>query len=172
MKKILSIIGVISLIGTSTTSLIACNTPQYSEEKLKEQKEKHKIDTNNENIKNHLEWIAPQEKPFNKIDNKWYYVTWRGNKNHNWRIINFKHNELKIGKIFDKYNKYTLELREETGYPFYFTLYVRYSSSWAPADWESYNGAGTYFKSVYRWNLDTNEPNLIVDENSNVKVNE
>lgn len=40
MKKLLSIIGVISLIGTSTTSLVACNTPQYSEDELKKRKRK------------------------------------------------------------------------------------------------------------------------------------
>ncbi|WP_338992690.1 lipoprotein [Spiroplasma endosymbiont of Seladonia tumulorum] len=48
MKKILSIIGTITLIGTSTTSLVACNTNialQYTEEQLKELKEKNKINT-------------------------------------------------------------------------------------------------------------------------------
>ncbi|WP_374697097.1 hypothetical protein [Spiroplasma endosymbiont of Polydrusus formosus] len=29
---------------------------------------------------------------------------------------------------------------------------------------------GSHFKSIYRWNLYTQEPNLILDENSNVKV--
>ena len=31
---------------------------------------------------------------------------------------------------------------------------------------------GSYFKTVYRWNLDKQEPNLIIDENGNAKVNE
>ncbi|WFH00612.1 lipoprotein [Spiroplasma citri] len=83
MKKILSLLGAITLIGTSTTSLVACNT-QYSEDELKELKEKNKIDTADENIKNNLEWIAPQEKPFNEVDNKYYYVVWRGNENEEW----------------------------------------------------------------------------------------
>ncbi|MFU0252472.1 lipoprotein [Spiroplasma sp. Moj] len=173
MKKIINILGTITLIGLSTTSLVACNTPQeYTPEELEKLKEENKINTVNQEIKDNLEWIVPQEKPFNKVDNKYYYVVWRGDKNDNWRIVNFKHTELKIGKIFDKYNnKYTLELRQETGYPFYFTLYVRYSSSWAPADWESYNN-GTYFKSVYSWDLlDKPEPDLVIDNGGNVKVN-
>lgn len=43
MKKILSILGTITLIATSTTSLIACNTQQkYTPEELQELKEKNK----------------------------------------------------------------------------------------------------------------------------------
>ncbi|KAF0851802.1 lipoprotein [Spiroplasma poulsonii] len=87
MKKILSLLGTITLIGTSTTSLVACNTSQYSEEQLKKQKEKYKIDTKD----GILEWIAPQEKPFNQIDNKWYFVVWKTN---NWNITKFKNNTL------------------------------------------------------------------------------
>ncbi|AXF96465.1 lipoprotein [Spiroplasma phoeniceum] len=69
MKKILSLLGTITLLGTSTTSLVACNTAQeYTPEELKELKEKNKIDTADENIKNNLEWIAPQEKSFNTVD--------------------------------------------------------------------------------------------------------
>jgi hypothetical protein len=47
MKKILSILSIISLIGTSTTSLTSCNTPQYTEIKLKELKDKNNIKTKN-----------------------------------------------------------------------------------------------------------------------------
>ncbi|WP_425378773.1 lipoprotein [Spiroplasma endosymbiont of Polydrusus pterygomalis] len=164
MKKILSIIGVISLIGTSTTSLIACNTPQYSEEKLKEQKEKHKIDTNNENIKNHLEWIAPQEKPFNEVDNKWYYVVCRGNKNDIWEIAKFKNNfkdnkfkvikKLKNSELILLYNMdYGKHL--QVGYDIFKKLIPK-------------NINKNYFKSVYRWNLYTQEPKLDVDKNGNL----
>ncbi len=59
MKKILTILWAITLIGTSTISLVACNKPQYSEDKLKKEKEKNNIKTND----GILEWIAPQEKP-------------------------------------------------------------------------------------------------------------
>ncbi|WP_338990355.1 lipoprotein [Spiroplasma endosymbiont of Seladonia tumulorum] len=40
MKKLLSLLGTSTLIGTSTTNLVACNTPQYSEEELKKTKRK------------------------------------------------------------------------------------------------------------------------------------
>lgn len=90
MKKILSILGTITLIGTSTTSLVACNkTQEYTPEELAKLKIENKINTTNQEIRDNLEWIAPQEKPFNKVDNKWYYVIWRGDKNNNWRIAKF-----------------------------------------------------------------------------------
>ncbi|MFU0252544.1 lipoprotein [Spiroplasma sp. Moj] len=76
MKRLLSIIGAISLVGTSTTSLVACNTPQeYTKEELEHLKKENKINTTNQEIRDNLEWIAPQEKPFNKVDNKWYYCS-------------------------------------------------------------------------------------------------
>ncbi|WP_348735493.1 lipoprotein [Spiroplasma endosymbiont of Ammophila pubescens] len=59
MKRLLSILGAITLVGTSTTNLVACNKPQYSEDDLKKEKEKHKIDTKDQTIKNNLEWITP-----------------------------------------------------------------------------------------------------------------
>ncbi|WFH00611.1 hypothetical protein M1771_01470 [Spiroplasma citri] len=33
-----------------------------------------------------------------------------------------------------------------------------------------WNKNNDYFKSVYRWNLDTAEPNLVIDTDGNVKV--
>lgn len=73
-KKILSLLGTIALIGTSTTSLVACNTPQeYKPEELAQLKKENQINTTNETIKNNLEWIAPQEKPFKEIGNNKYY---------------------------------------------------------------------------------------------------
>ncbi len=85
MKKILSILGTITLIRTSTTSLVSCNKMAYTEAQLTELKEKNNIKTND----GILEWIAPQEKPFNQVDNKWYFVVWRGNKTNDWKIIKF-----------------------------------------------------------------------------------
>ncbi|RUO86145.1 lipoprotein, partial [Spiroplasma endosymbiont of Megaselia nigra] len=87
MKNLLIILGTITLIVTSTTSLVACNTPQYSEEGLKKLKEENKITTKN----GILEWIAPQEKPFNTVDNKYYFVVWKTNT---WNITKFKNNTL------------------------------------------------------------------------------
>ncbi|WP_338989946.1 lipoprotein [Spiroplasma endosymbiont of Seladonia tumulorum] len=105
MKKILTFLCTITLIGTNTTSLVACNTPQYTEDELKKKKkEKNNINING----NILEWIAPQEKPFKKVDNKYYFVVWRGNENNDWHIIKFKHFEQKE-KVLDKYDKYELK---------------------------------------------------------------
>ncbi|AXF95179.1 lipoprotein [Spiroplasma phoeniceum] len=59
MKKILSLLGAITLIRTSTTSLVACNNiPQYNEDELQQLKQENKINTINQQIKDNLEWIA------------------------------------------------------------------------------------------------------------------
>ncbi|WP_348736061.1 lipoprotein [Spiroplasma endosymbiont of Ammophila pubescens] len=76
MKKILSLLGTITLIGTSATSLVACNKPQYSEDELKKLKEENKINTTNQEIRDNLEWITPQEKPFKEVNNKYFFVVW------------------------------------------------------------------------------------------------
>ncbi|WP_353487279.1 hypothetical protein, partial [Spiroplasma phoeniceum] len=52
-----------------------------------------------------LEWIAPQETPFSQVDNKYYFVVWRGEKTDDWRIIKFKHSDLQE-KILDSYNRF------------------------------------------------------------------
>lgn len=55
-KRLLSIIGVISLVATSTTSLVGCKTEdQLWLEKLKKEKEENKINTTNQEIKDNLE---------------------------------------------------------------------------------------------------------------------
>ncbi|RUO86172.1 lipoprotein, partial [Spiroplasma endosymbiont of Megaselia nigra] len=88
MKKILSILATFTLIGTSTISLVACNTSlQYNGKELADLKEKNNIKTKD----GILEWIAPQEKPFNEVDNKWYFVIWHGNGTDDWKIIKFKY---------------------------------------------------------------------------------
>ncbi len=89
MKKILTILGTITIIGTSSTSLVACDkSPQYTEEELADLKEKNNIKTKN----GILEWIAPQEKPFKEVDNKWYFVVWRYDENKDWNLVKFKNN--------------------------------------------------------------------------------
>ncbi|MFJ1522677.1 lipoprotein [Spiroplasma sp. ald] len=168
MKKILSILSTITLIGTSTTSLVACNTPQeYTKEELKELKEKNKINTTNQEIRNSLEWIAPQEKPFNKVDSKYYYVVWRGDKNTDWRIIKFKNYDLSHNKILDKHNECVLVLEFLSSHNT--DLFIQ-ENKYPNRRWYWKNDNGTYIKSVYRWNLNTTESNLIVDDKGNVKV--
>ncbi len=112
MKKILSLLGTITLIGTSTTSLVACNTPQeYTKEELDALKKENQINTANQEIRDNLELMAPQESPFN--EDKYYYVIWRGNKNDNWRIVKFKHYNSNGQKVIDKYDTYKLVVRKK-----------------------------------------------------------
>ncbi|WP_419334472.1 lipoprotein [Spiroplasma endosymbiont of Sarcophaga variegata] len=157
MKKILSLLGTITLIGTSTTSLVACNTSQYTEQQLKELKEKHKIYTENKEIKDNLEWIAPQDKPFSKVDNKYYFVVWHIKNNDDWRIIKFKNN-IAIGYyqkiILDKYNTYDLKITEKN--------LLADENRFAHHFWWD-SDDGSHIKAVYRWNNDS-EPNTDVED--------
>ncbi|UZQ30666.1 MAG: lipoprotein [Spiroplasma phoeniceum] len=172
MKKILSFLGTITLIGTSTTSLVACNTSQeYTKEELDKLKKENQINTTNETIKNNLEWIAPQEKPFNTVDNKCYYVLWRGDKNEKWYLSNFNNNTKLEGgkekKIY-KLNNSILSLYFYMGASFsVLTTYI--SSENIKIPWSSKND---YIKSVYRWNDEEKKlPKLIAGNNGNVKIN-
>ncbi|WP_348734823.1 lipoprotein [Spiroplasma endosymbiont of Ammophila pubescens] len=161
MKRLLSFIGTIILIGTSTTNLVACNKTQYSEDDLKKEKEKHKIDTANQEIKNNLEWIAPQEKPFNTVDSKYYIVVARNSLNSDWKIFKLKNNgekgrglktdwgERPVGWIFTSNGIYlaTGNLLDTS------MKYV----------WGKNKKYENYIKSVYRWNLNKNIPSLAVN---------
>ncbi|WP_338988728.1 lipoprotein [Spiroplasma endosymbiont of Seladonia tumulorum] len=167
MKRLLSIINAISLVATSTTSLVACNTPnEYTPEELTKLKEENKINTANQEIKDNLEWIAPQEKPFNKVDNKWYYVVWRGNKNKKWYLSKFNNdidlNSISLKRKLDHYREHDLFV-----YPKGLVI-NRYDFTYEPSKWWELNS--NYFKFVYRWNLDIKEPDLIIDDKGNVKV--
>ncbi|WP_424525858.1 lipoprotein [Spiroplasma endosymbiont of Glossina fuscipes fuscipes] len=169
MKRLLSIIGAISLVGTSTTSLVACNkTHEYTPEELAKLKEENKINTKDQTVRDNLEWIAPQEKPFNEVDNKWYYVVWK--KNDKWEIIKTLRNyNIEVGKEYSIYKDDNYELKFFK-YPNKDASLFYYSKS--PSvfrEWKKTNS--NYFKSVYRWNLDTKEPDLIIDNNGNIKVN-
>ncbi|RUO85692.1 lipoprotein [Spiroplasma endosymbiont of Megaselia nigra] len=164
MKKILSILETITLITTSTTSLVSCNAPQYTKEELKELKEKNKINTDNQQIRDNLEWISPQEKPFNQVDNKWYFAVWHSDKNTDWRIIKFKNNETTI-KIDNSNNRQLQKTDLGMGRDLYITNdsgFVKYVTHWTDDN-------GSYFKSVYRWDGD-GEPNTPeIDNNGNIK---
>ncbi|WP_348736465.1 lipoprotein [Spiroplasma endosymbiont of Ammophila pubescens] len=167
MKKILSLLGIFTLIGTSTTSLVACNTPQeYTKEELTELKEENKINTANQEIRDNLGWIAPQEKPFNTVDKKWYYVVWRGDKKDKWKIISFKNdidlNFISLKRKLDHWKQYDLFVSSKG------LVIHRYDIN-SNGNWWKINN--DYFKSVYRWNLTTQKPDLIIDNDGNVKVN-
>ncbi len=169
MKRLLSIISTILLVGTSTTSLVACNTTQeYTPEELVKLKEENKIKTNNKKIRDNLELISAQEKPFNTVDNKWYYVVWHGDKNEDWINVKFQNKKEQRLIKFDEQNKYYIKIGQYNG-GFDISINQYPSSVQTLKPWQKYNEA--YFKFVYRWNLDTNVPDLILDEKSNVKVN-
>ncbi len=165
MKKILSILGTITLIGTITTSLAACNTPQeYTPEELVKLKEENKINTTNQEIRNNLEWITPQEKPFNEIgNNKYYFIIWKGLKLDKWTLKKYKDVGLdRTNSLIDKsYSNAELHRVSNDLH----TITNKEYSSWNEDD-------GTYFKSIYCWNgEEQNLPDLIIDNDGNVKVN-
>ncbi|UZQ30887.1 MAG: lipoprotein [Spiroplasma phoeniceum] len=167
MKNILSLLGTITLIGTSTTSLVSCNKPQeYTKEELEKLKKEHQIDTTDENIKNNLEWIAPQEKPFNTVDKNWYYVVWRGDENNDWFLTKFNNNidlnSISLKRKLDHYKEHDLFVSPKG------LVINRYDFTYEPSKWWEINS--NYFKFVYRWNLDIKELDLIIDDNGNIKI--
>ncbi len=176
MKKILSLLVTITLIGTSTTSLVACNKPQeYTKEQLEALKKENQIDTKNETIKNNLEWITPQEKPFNNVDNKWYYIFWKKDK---WKISKiFRNYSINVSQEYNIYKDNNYELKFFRGINNInkiqnaYLIYIRNNPfgfvKWGERNYDYIN----YIKSIYRWNLDKQEPELILDEKGNVKVN-
>ncbi|UZQ29408.1 MAG: lipoprotein [Spiroplasma phoeniceum] len=177
MKRLLSIIGAISLVGTSTTSLVACNKPQeYTKEQLEQLKKENKINTTYENIKNNLEWIAPQEKPFNTVDNKYYYVVWKKSK---WEVNKiFRNYNIDVGKEYNIYKDNNYELKFFKGITSTNKIKdvsIFYSSNnpiafrrWGETNSDYIN----YIKSVYRWNGEENKlPDLITNKDGNLKVN-
>ncbi|PQP78930.1 hypothetical protein C6B38_03085 [Spiroplasma sp. ChiS] len=168
MKKWLSFLGAITLLGTSTTSLVACNNiPQYNEDELQQLKQENQICTNCKEIKENLEWICPQEKPFNTVYNKYYYVVWRGDKNDDWRIVRFKNYNWQEIKTLDNYNNYKLLLNIKI-IGCLFILVKSFLGSTNNHFWNK--NYGDLFK-VYRWNgEEKNLPNLIVDNNYFSKI--
>jgi hypothetical protein len=167
MTKILSLLCTITLIGTSTTSLVACDkTHEYTPEELTKLKEENKIKTTNKEIKDNLEWIAPQEKTFNKIDDKFYYVVWRGDEKIEWKIIKFQHdidlNSISLKRKLDHYKEHDLFVSPKG------LVINRYDFTYESPKWWEINS--NYFKSVYRWNSDKPAPDLIIDSDDNLKI--
>ncbi len=175
MKKILSLLGTITLFGTNTTNLVACNTPhEYTKEELYKLKKENEINTTDENIKKNLEWIAPQEKPFNTVDNKWYYIVWKKDK---WKISKiFRNYSINVNQEYNIYKDNNYELKFFRGINNInkiqdASLIYNRNNPFGFVKWSERNSDYiNYIKSVYRWNLDKPEPELILDENGNVKV--
>ncbi|WFG99002.1 hypothetical protein M1770_03325 [Spiroplasma citri] len=110
----------------------------------------YKIESSAKYVKSRLKEMTPQEKPFNIVDNKYYFVVWRGDENDNWRIIKFQNNEnIKRWhpKTLDVQNNIKLCLTNYAEIPIDIDLSIDASTINL---WKSDNG--TYFKAVYRWN--------------------
>ncbi|MFU0252545.1 hypothetical protein [Spiroplasma sp. Moj] len=94
-------------------------------------------------------------------------VVCRGDKNNNWEIAKFKNdfNDNKF-KVIKKLNIGELKLLYNMDYGKHLQVGYDISKKWIS------NINNDYFKSVYRWNLDTNISDLLdIDENGNIKVN-
>ncbi|WFH00955.1 hypothetical protein M1771_03370 [Spiroplasma citri] len=110
----------------------------------------YKIESSVKYVKSRLKEMTPQDKPFNEVDNKYYFVVWRSDKNDDWKIIKFNNNE-KIKrwhpKTLDVQNNIKLCLTNYAEIPIDIDLSIDASTI---NRWKNDNG--TYIKSVYRWN--------------------
>ncbi len=94
MKKILNLLGTITLIGTSTTSLVACDkiiNKNKINDKIKTTLQPPTI--NNWNfVDSSLNNI---QKEFENYNNKWYFVIWKRGTvvGWEWQTSFFKYNE-------------------------------------------------------------------------------
>ncbi|WFG96481.1 hypothetical protein M0C40_00235 [Spiroplasma citri] len=60
--------------------------------------------------KNYWKEVYADGKPFNPVDNKYYFVVWHGLFKTNWKINKFNNNDLQHNKILDKHNECVLVL--------------------------------------------------------------
>ncbi|ALA98422.1 Spiroplasmavirus-related protein [Spiroplasma kunkelii CR2-3x] len=99
---------------------------------------------------NYWKQVITQEKPFNKVDNKYYFVVRRGDKNDDWKIIKFNNNE-KIKrwhpKTLDVQNNIKLCLTNYAEIPIDIDLSIDASTI---NRWKD-DIKNNYFKAVYRW---------------------
>ncbi|WP_338964916.1 hypothetical protein [Spiroplasma endosymbiont of Sarcophaga carnaria] len=107
--------------------------------------------------------------PFNTVDNKWYYVVWKGK---NWNITKFKNNEeiqnKDSFKVLEQKDEYKLELHR---YSLKYEVDLNVYEPSNMTNWPWRIDHGNYFKFVYRWNGEKqNLPNLDIDKDGTVKV--
>ncbi len=108
---------------------------------------------------NYWEEVYPDDQPFNQIDNKYYFVVWQHPDSLEFKITKFFNNSLdafKNNKIIDNYNNYNLVLTQSPNIFHINDLGVK--GSFFFKGYFIYNLPRKYFKSVYRWNNDS-EPN-------------
>ncbi|WP_348735715.1 hypothetical protein [Spiroplasma endosymbiont of Ammophila pubescens] len=107
---------------------------------------------------NYWKQIYPSDKPFIIADDNYYFVVWRGDENTNWRIIKFKNiNFSERRKVLDTQEDYELALTRLEDNLFRVKIRaVRPITSWSQDD-------GTYFKSVYHWEIQGQPNTPIID---------
>jgi len=159
MKKSLSFIGTISLVGTPTFNLISCN-PNV------EQCHKQTIGD--------FERICYREEKFNKADNKWYIVISKLNLKDNWEIFKFKNYKIKPNYIFETSNSkisvvYWLTSNANDIKREYYTIGIINSNG----DWNTispWERGVSNFKAVYKY-IGNDEPNVPnIDNDGNLKI--
>ncbi|QED24574.1 hypothetical protein [Spiroplasma citri] len=116
----------------------------------------YKIESSVKYVKSRLKEVTPQEKPFNTVDNKYYFVVWRGNENDVWEIVKFKNYEEIVPpkheyqyKTIDEKNKYKIQLRYYSRNDTKINLIIFKSINEPTFIWEKNSNN---FKAVYRWN--------------------
>ncbi|AXF95235.1 hypothetical protein [Spiroplasma phoeniceum] len=111
----------------------------------------YKIESSAKYVKSRLKEMTPDEQPFNQVDNKWYYVVWRGEENDVWEIVKFNNNEFPKQKIHYKgKEKIIINYGNFSGFQRLKDLYFISRDSLTIKYWSE--DSGKYFKAVYRWN--------------------
>ncbi|WP_310612893.1 hypothetical protein [Spiroplasma citri] len=107
---------------------------------------------------NNWKEVYADGKPFNTVDNKYYFVVWHGLFKTNWKINKFNNNA--EGIKIDNFKNYELEKYD---LPLLGNdLYIKNKSGIRYESWKD-DTKNNYFKAVYRWN-NNSEPNTpIID---------
>ncbi|WP_338992645.1 hypothetical protein [Spiroplasma endosymbiont of Seladonia tumulorum] len=107
---------------------------------------------------NYWEKVYADGKPFNEVDNKYYFVVWKGKTE--WYITKFLNNE-KINqhgrKVLKEEDGYEIGLYHYSNFKYEVDLFNYEPSKMTNWPWRI--DKGTYFKSVYRCEI-KGEPNI------------
>ncbi|WFG95730.1 hypothetical protein M0C40_06410 [Spiroplasma citri] len=114
----------------------------------------YKIESSVKYVKSRLKEMTPDEQPFNTVDNKYYFVVWRGDKNDVWEIVKFKNDT----KLEDKKDK-KIDFKSDYGLFLYKAPYFsvdliinKINNPVSIVQWQEYIKNKNYFKAVYCWN--------------------
>ncbi|PQP78417.1 hypothetical protein C6B38_06155, partial [Spiroplasma sp. ChiS] len=111
----------------------------------------YKIESSAKYVKSRLKEMTPDEKPFNTVDNKYYYVVWRGDKSEEWKITKFQNNlKSSEGIEIDDLNGYKLQLLFWNYWKKINLNIFKYFFPTAFSHW--WYKSKDYINSCYRWN--------------------